>query len=329
MKFAFAVPPQVHTLDLIGPSHVFYEAKEIGADLDLVHFSITEEPSVTGSNGLHFHQLIPFCEVKLTAGDYLFVPGLPQATLQSTLFKKQTTAFAQWLARQYQAGIHVCSVCTGTFLLGHAGILDEKQCTTHWRYYDLLQKQFPRARVVKNRLFVEDDHLYSSAGVTSGIDLALNILEKLFGPTLALDTMIMTVVYMRRGKEDAQVSVFLQYRNHLEDRIHKVQSWINQHLKSPLNTESMAKLVHVSPRHLTRLFKDATGITIGRYVEELRVEKATQLLKQNHKLDFIAAECGLADAKQLRRLLKKHLNRLPSEVNPSRKSKNRSTTIKP
>lgn len=176
---------------------VFYEAKEIGADLELIHLRLTQEPSVTGSNGLHFNQLIPFYELDLTAGDYLFVPGLPQPTLQSKAFKES-----------------------------------------------------------------------------------------------------------------------LQYRNHLEDWIHKVQSWINQHLKSALTVESLAQLVHVSPRHLTRLFKEATGITIGRYIEELRVEKATQLLKQHHKLDFTATECGLADAKQLGRLLKKHLNRLPSEVSP-------------
>lgn len=315
MKFAFAVPPQVHTLDLIGPSHVLYEAREIGAELELLHFTITENQSVTGSNGLHFNQLIPFEEMALAPGDFIFVPGLPQPTLQSKAFKEQSADFCRWLKRQHEKGIHVCSVCTGTFLLGNAGILNEKQCTTHWKYCDLLQKQYPRAKVIKNRLFVEDSHLYSSAGVTSGIDLALNILEKLFGPKLALDTMLMSVVYMRRGKEDTQVSVFLQYRNHLEDRVHKVQSWINQHLRSSLSIESLAKLVHVSPRHLTRLFKETTGITIGQYIDELRVEKATQLLKQHHKVDFIAAECGLADAKQLRRLMKKHMNKLPSQIN--------------
>jgi transcriptional regulator GlxA family with amidase domain len=314
MKFAFAVPPQVHTLDLIGPSHVLYEARELGADVELIHFGLTETAFVEGSNGLHFGQLLPFYNLRLDPGDFIFVPGLPQPQLQSKEFKQHTAYFAQWLMEQYRRQIHICSICTGTFLLGDAGILNEKYCTTHWKYCDLLQKQYPRAKVVKNRLFVEDGHLYSSAGVTSGIDLALNILEKLFGPKLALDTMLMSVVYMRRGKEDTQISVFLQYRNHLEDRIHKVQTWINQHLKSTLSIESLAELVHVSPRHLTRLFKETTGITIGQYMEELRVEKATQLLKQNHKVDFIAAECGLGDAKQLRRLLKKYLNKLPSEI---------------
>ncbi len=314
MKFAFAVPPQVHTLDLIGPSHILYEAKEIGAKLELIHFSITEGQSVESSNGLHFTKLSPFYKIRLKPGDFIFVPGLPQPMLQSKAFKQQTAAFTQWLGHQYQQGIHICSVCTGTFLLGDAGILNERQCTTHWKFCGLLQQQYPRAKVIKNRLFVEDNGIYSSAGVTSGIDLALNILEKLFGPKLALDTMLMSVVYLRRGKEAPQVSVFLQYRNHLEDRIHKVQSWINQHIKSTLPIETLADLVHVSPRHLTRLFKDTTGITIGQYIEELRVEKATQLLKQHHKVDFIAAECGLSDAKQLRRLLKKHLNKTPSEI---------------
>lgn len=316
MKLAFAVPPQVHTLDLIGPSHVFYEAKEIGADIELIHFSISEDDTIMGSNGLHFSKLSPFYHLKLSPKDFIFVPGLPQSCLHSETFKEQTASFTYWLKKQYEEGVNVCSICTGTFLLGEADILNEKRCTTHWKYCDLLQQKYPRTKVIKNRLFVEDHRLYSSAGVTSGIDLALNILEKLFGPKLALDTMLMAVVYMRRGKEDSQVSVFLQYRNHLEDRIHKVQSWINQHLKASLSIDSLAQLVHVSPRHLTRLFKDTTGITIGQYIEELRVEKAIQLLRQHHKIDFIATECGLSDAKQLRRLLKKYLNKLPSEISP-------------
>ncbi len=316
MRFAFAIPTQVHSLDLIGPSHVFYEARELGAEIELLHFSISEEPSVQSSNGLFFSNLPSFQEIGLKAGDFIFIPGLPQSILHSDEFKYKASAFNEWLASKYGQGATVCSVCTGTFILGQAGILNEKTCTTHWKYCDLLQKQYPSARVQKNRLFVEDQRIYSSAGVTSGIDLALNIVEKQFGPKLALDTMLMSVVYMRRGKEDPQLSVFLQYRNHLEDRIHKVQSWIIQHLKENFNVDILAKLIYVSPRHLTRLFKDSTGITLGQYIEELRIEKAIQLLRQNHKVDFIAVECGLGDARQLRRLLKKHLNKLPSEINP-------------
>ena len=101
----------------------------------------------------------------------------------------------------------------------------------------------------------------------------------------------------------------------MEDRIHKVQSWIIQHLKENFTVDTLAQLVYVSPRHLTRLFKDATGITLRQYIEELKIEKALQLLRQNHKVDFIAVECGIRDARQLRRLLKKHLNKLPSEIN--------------
>ncbi len=314
MTFAFAAPPQVHALDLVGPSHIVYEAMALGARVKLLHFSITKETEVEGSNGLFFSHLLPYHQLNLGPEDYIFVPGLPQSLLQSEAFKKETLPFSNWLLQQYKKGIRVCSVCTGTFLLGDAGVINDRHCTTHWKYCDLLQQQYPKAKVLKNRLFVEDGQLLSSAGVTSGIDLALNILEKEFGPKLALDTMLMSVVYLRRGKEDAQVSVFLQYRNHLEDRIHKIQTYINHHLKEAPAIEKLASLVHVSPRHLTRLFKDATGITIGQYVEELRVEKATQLLKQGHKVDFIAPECGLSDAKQLRRLLRKHLNKLPSEI---------------
>lgn len=312
--FTFAVPPEVHALDLIGPSHVFYEAQEIGAEMNLIHFSITNQDKVIASNGLAFADLVPFSDLELTSEDWIFVPGLPMPTMQSEQFIADTQAFIVWLKEQSDKGVNIVSVCTGTFLLGRSGILDFKTCTTHWKFIPSLQKQFPKTKVLQNRIFVENGNLYASAGVTSGIDLALNILEKVYGPQLALDTMLMAVVYLRRGKEDKQVSVYLQHRNHLEDRIHKVQSWINKNVKSDFNIEQLAALIHVSPRHLTRLFKKTTGVTIGQYIEEIKLETAVQLLKHNHKLEFIAHECGFSDPQQLRRLFKKYFNKLPSEL---------------
>ncbi|HZI25684.1 MAG TPA: helix-turn-helix domain-containing protein, partial [Chryseolinea sp.] len=120
------------------------------------------------------------------------------------------------------------------------------------------------------------------------------------------------VVYCRRESHDPQLSIFLQYRNHLNDRIHAVQEWLIHNFHSKISMEELAEKVNTSPRHLTRQFKETTGITIGQYLEKLRIEHAIQLLKGNHKIEVIATECGFRSTNQLRQLFKKHTGAVPS-----------------
>lgn len=307
MKAAFLIPPKVHLLDLSGAAHIFYEATEYGCAIDLHYLSTSEHPTRTeSSGGLSFAQLTPFSELQLTSGDFLFVPGLEMSVIQSASFKTETRPLLSWLVQQYEKGVGIVSICTGAFLLAEAGLLNGKQATTHWKFTDLLKTQYPKVEVLKNRLFVENERLYTSAGVASGIDLALYILEQQFGTKLAIDVAREVVVYFRRGEQDPQLSIFLQYRNHLEDRIHELQDYIAHHLDTSLSLEILAEQVHLSPRHLTRLFKDTLGITIGQYIEKLKVEKALQLLESKHKMDYIATQCGFKSTNQLRQILRRH-----------------------
>jgi transcriptional regulator GlxA family with amidase domain len=166
--------------------------------------------------------------------------------------------------------------------------------------------------VQTNRVFVRSDHVYTSAGVTTGVDMALFLLEQRHGAEFVFRVARELVVYIRRDRDEMQESIYLQYRRHMRDDIHTVQDWMIHHLHEKILVEELAALVYMSARNLTRLFKTTTGITIGRYLEKLRVEKALHLLQQEGKIESIARQCGLQSDSQLRQMIKRHTGRLPS-----------------
>lgn len=305
LRAVFVVPPGTHILDMSGPAQVFFEAAEIGAPISL-HFisplhNVGEVPLIAGFS---VSALKNFNELTLSGNDLIFVPGVDMSTMSDVSFIASLHPFFKWLAKQHAMGATICSVCTGAVLLAHAGLLDGKPATTHWKFLKDFARQFPGVEVIKNRLFVHSDRIYCSAGMSSGIDLALHLIQIRFGHLFASDVAREIVIYFRRGEEDPQLSVFIQYRNHINDRIHLVQDWLIEHIGEKVNLEQLGKIAHTSPRHLTRAFKTITGITIGSYVSKLRREHARNLLKEGAKLDEVAAACGLRSTNQLRALLR-------------------------
>ena len=297
-----------------GPAHIFYEAGTYGADVELFFVSLSNHTEVESSAGLHFSQLIPYHQFELSTHDFVFIPGLEFQVLRDPHFLHACQDFFAWLQEQHAQGTNICSICTGAFLLAEAGILNGKSCTTHWKYYAAFCQRYPEIEFKKNRLFVVNDHVYSSAGVSSGIDLALYILEEQFGAKLATDVAKEVVIYFRRGGSDPQLSVFLQYRNHIDTRIHDAQDYMVQHIPTPFTLQDVAEHVHMSRRNFTRLFKKTTGITVGAYLEKLRIERAVQLLSNGDKVDYVTRQCGLKSSNQLRTLLKKHKGVLPTDI---------------
>jgi transcriptional regulator GlxA family with amidase domain len=306
VQIVFVIPPQVHLLDITGPAHIFYEALSYGAPVQL-HFTNvhTNQASIESSSQLALAGLVDFNTLTLNKGDVIFVPGLEANLLLDDHFLTNSSRpFQQWLTQQYQQDITICSVCTGAYLLAQAGLLDQKACTTHWKYLERFAQRYPQAQVQQNRLFVQSGHLYTSAGVAAGIDLSLYVLEQLFGPRFTTQIAKEVVVYLRRTSTDPQLSVFLQYRNHLDDRIHKAQDILSQSLDKKLNIEQLAEQLHMSGRNLTRLFRKTTNITINQYLDQLRTERARQLLREGLTMPAIAASCGLKSTNHLRQLLK-------------------------
>ncbi len=305
MKIVFIAPPQVHLLDINGPAHIFYEAKMFHPEIELCFASIDATTEIESSAGLFFSKLKPFHSYCLGTEDFIFLPGIDASLLSNSVFLETLKEFFEWLRLQYAAGVTICSVCTGAFLLAEAGLLNNKSCTTHWRYFNDFTRRYPETMLKRNRLFVDDNGIYTSAGVSSGIDLSLFILEKLFGQRFAFEIAKETVVYFRRGSDDPHLSVFLQHKNHLEDRIYNAQEFIFEQSSEKILIETIATHVNMSPRNLTRLFKKTTGITIGEYINKIKSEKAIHLLANGHKLDYVALKCGFNSASHLRKVLKK------------------------
>jgi transcriptional regulator GlxA family with amidase domain len=304
---AFVLPPGVHLLDITGPAHIFYESASYGATVHSLFCSMFPgQREVVSSSALAFGQLTPYDQLVLGAGDLVFIPGLEGTLLLSDDFLASSRPFLTWLTKQHQMGVTICSVCTGSFLLAESGLLDGLSCTTHWKYADRFRERYPRIQLLANRLFVHEGHIYTSAGVTSGIDLALHLVQQLWGPYFAAQIAKEVVVYFRRGPDDPQFSVFIQYRNHMDQRIHTIQDRLAQSLDQKLTVEDLADAVSMSPRNLTRLFKKTTQITIGDYLEKLRVERAEQLIGEGQTVQSAALHCGLKSPNQLRSLLRRH-----------------------
>lgn len=310
----FVVPPEVHLLDISGPAHVFYEAADYDAPITSYFLSLDKGSMKKSSAGLSIGELEDYAPYTLGENDLVFVPGIEAKLLLDKSFEEANQPFFSWMRRQKENGVKICSVCTGAFLLAQAGILKGMQCTTHWKYIEDFKVRFPTTNIQTDRLFVKDGNVYTSAGVASGIDMALYLLEELFGPFFATQIAKEIVVYLRRTEDDPQLSVFLQYRNHVENRVHKVQDHLGQSLHQNLTIESLAEHVSMSPRNLTRLFKKTTGITIHQYSDKLRVERAVQLLSNGQKVESVALSCGLKSSNQLRTLLQKHKSALPSDL---------------
>jgi transcriptional regulator GlxA family with amidase domain len=302
MKFVFVLSPKTHFLDLAGPDQVFFEAIFYKAPFELEYCAYAEGAGT--ASGLRFATLKNYREVELKKGDYIFIPGMDAGVVPGS-YGGATKDLFNWLSEAYARRVNICSVCTGAFLLAASGLLNGKTCTTHWKYTQKLQWQYPRVKVLENVLFTEKDGIFTSAGIASGIDLALHIVEKEMGPHFANKVAREIVVYIRRNGASAQESVFMRYRNHIHAGIHAVQDWLTENLDKKNTLSQLSELAHMSTRNFTRVFKKETGITIGDYIALLRREKIGALLqKPDFSRSQIARQVGLLSERQLGRLMK-------------------------
>jgi transcriptional regulator GlxA family with amidase domain len=306
----FYIPRQVTLLDLSGVLQVFQEAILLGFEYKLQF--ISSQSSVICSSGLELTSLTHFSKTKPQKEDIIFISGF--STHQIDL-NHENPSFFEWLQEINANQITICSICSGAFLLAKAGLLDHKQSTTHWKLVDKLQKDFPLTQTQNNTLFSQSGNIYTSAGITTGIDLALHIIEERHGKQTAAVIAKELVVYKRRHGNDKQESVYLQNRNHHDEKIHIVQDWIISNIDKTSTIDFLADLIHIGSRNLTRIFKKQTGITIAEYRTKLRIEKAKSLLTNtDYKIEHIAHLCGYKTSKQLRIVLETHLDALPTTI---------------
>ena len=303
-QVVFLVVPHAHVLDLCGPVQVFHEANAFGGRYRLRYCAASRQ--VRTAQGLSLSRLEPPPEVG--SGDLVLVPGLDSQRLA------ELQAPTSWLKGARDAGARVGSICTGAFALAQAGLLDGRRCTTHWKVADRLQRICPRAHVLRDRLFVRDGPVITSAGVASGIDMALALVEEDLGPAAVAKICREMVVYLRRNGQSGQSSVYLDHRTHIHPGIHWVQDWLAGHPESSAGVGDLAGVAGMSPRNLTRVFKRETGVTLTAYRQRLRMEVAGGLFDDpTMTVEGIASRCGYRDSRQLRRLWKIRLGTSPSE----------------
>lgn len=303
-RIVFLVLPQVHVMDLGGPAQVFFEANGFGADYDLQYVGVDAKAKV--AQGFWISNLEPLPEVG--PGDWVVVPGIESSTLHDL-----DHVPIAWLRRAKAAGARICSICSAAWVLAHAGLLHHRRCATHWKIADAMQKTFPSLAVQRDRLFVRDGQMMTSAGVTSGIDMALAMVEEDHGPLVVTKVAREMVLYLRRDGKSPQTSIYLQYRTHLHPGVHKVQDWLMTHPEQKPTLEALSKLVGMSPRNLTRVFRRETGVSLKSFATKLKLEVATNLLQNpGETVEHVASQCGFADARQLRRLWKQKFGVSPS-----------------
>jgi transcriptional regulator GlxA family with amidase domain len=210
----------------------------------------------------------------------------------------------RWLAQLTpKAGeLELLTICAGAVLAAHAGLIKNgRRATTHHHHLDELQSVAPTCQVVSNRVFVDDAPIYSSAGVTTGVDLILYRISQVCGPAIAAQVAQTMVVAMRRGPQDPELSPFLAHRNHLHPALHRVQDTIGQAPAIDWDLNAMAAIAHASPRHLTRLFVEHAGVAPLAYLRQIRLAVAQQALRSGKNVTQAAEMAGFSSDTQLRR----------------------------
>ena len=292
----FVLAPRLHLLDLAGPAQVFSTAADLGLPYRLAYVAETAE--VTSAQGVpvRAEQVWP----ALTPADLVLVPGWRSPV--EPYLPPFSTAIADRLRSHHAAGGTVASVCSGADALGRAGLLDGRRFTTHHELADQIARRYPRATLVRDVLYVLDGNVITSAGIASGIDLALHLVATAHGPQAAARVARSMVVFARRNGDALQDSAMLRHRAHLSDVAHQVQDVIDARFGEPLPLGDLARSTGVSERTLSRAFTGATGLTPLRYQQLLRLERAEHLIGHGETVESAAHAVGFTDARMLRRL---------------------------
>lgn len=222
-------------------------------------------------------------------------------------------AIIRWIRRQFARVERLGSICTGAILLAKTGLLDGKHATTHWAYFEKLARAARSVHLETDALYVRSGKLYTSAGVTAGMDMALAMIEDDWGKATALAVAQELVMFLKRPGGQSQFSRFLAAQQH-DDAFGRLELWILDHLDADLSVDSLAAHMNMSPRHFARLFAHRVGVTPAAYVRRVRVEEARRRIEDGvPALKDVARRCGLTDAQMLRRAFRSSLRVTPTE----------------
>jgi transcriptional regulator GlxA family with amidase domain len=288
----------VESIDVAGPASVFSKAELWRPGSYRLHIASPAGGAVVTNGGLTLTGTLPLQQLP-AAIDTLIVAGGDEPGLRTAILEQ---GLADWIAQAAPRIRRVASVCTGAFALAAAGLLDGRECTTHWRACELLQQMRPQVRTLHDRIFVRDGPVWTSAGVTTGIELAIALVEDDLGHAAAIEIARTLALPMLRSGGAPQLSEALQAQAGASHRLRELVAWIGLHPLENLSVDVLAGRVQMSPRHFARAFAAETGCTPARYVEQTRVAKAAQLLCQTGwTQEKIASRSGFRSVDALQR----------------------------
>jgi len=305
---AIVLYPDFLLLDMAGPVEVFSIANRYLDPAE--HYRLTTigtEPAlIRASNGVSV-QADTCLDNACGSYDLLLVPGGPGA------YNDRHPALQAWLNNAVRHTRRFGSICTGAFILGHAGLLDGYQATTHWNYIERLAKAFPKALIGNDHIYLEDRELITSGGVTAGIDLALAVVAQDHGHKVAVAVAKVLLVAMKRQGGQAQFSPMLAAVSAEDSPITRVQNHVLEHLQEAFNIDGLAQLAEMSTRNFTRLFAREVGMTPTEFIQSARIDRARQLLETTDlPLKTIAWRSGFGSVRHMRFLFSEKLGLTPS-----------------
>ena len=310
-KLIVVVPmPGIFLLDIAGPCDVFAAADKFlngNGGYDILLASPVNTKKISTKSGVEV--ICPVTVNTITQPiDTVIIGGFSWPLLESG------DRFFQWLKAIYPTVNRIGSVCVGAYALAEAGILDGKQATTHWEYSQQFQQRYPQVIVDTDPFFTRDTNVYTSGGVSSGIDLALALVEEDHGRGIALQVARKLILHLKRPGYQSQFSKVLEIHR-LENSIGgKLYTWMIRHLEEDLSIEHLAEHSNMSVRNFARVFQKETGITPAKFVEKVRVEVARRYLEDSDlSIDQIASKCGLGGLISMRRTFIRHMNVSPSD----------------
>jgi transcriptional regulator GlxA family with amidase domain len=305
--------PDAQILDITGPLEVFSRAARwlrdeglLDHDAYVVELLAAKSGPLATSSGL---RLMADRAIGNVRGgiDTLLVAG--GRGISAALGER---SIINWIRRIAPRVRRLCSVCTGAFILAEAGVLDGRSATTHWRACRTLAARYPRVTAQTDPIFVRSGNIFTSAGVTAGIDLALALVEEDHGWRVAIGVARELVVFLKRPGGQSQFSTQLAGQMADREPIRELQSWMADHIGGDMTVEALARRAAMSPRNFARVFVRETGFTPAAYVEGLRVEAARRRLEEsNENIDAIAAACGFGTRESMRRAFNRTLRVTP------------------